>query len=328
MFVTRMKFAALACGLLAAGAVATAQQPGRNRPTPPARPPAAEADAAIEKEMKQLELDLLDGEVKLLREQVNAALKERVAYETSTTRVDPRAADEAQVAYKAAREVYLRRARELAIARRQLGKADEPPKADKKPTAAAPPAAGPKQAGDGPKGAGGARVGSIDMDAVVESVERSEGSRRTRQRLEAERQALAESLNRFKAQIGEITAQMDRSQPGSESRQARERRLADLKERYAREYEDLEKKVMRHEARDSAVAFKGIREAVAAIAEARGLDYVVTIDRAPEPDAGLNELNAAFKHPVLYANPRHDITEEVIRELNRRDQATNPKAPQ
>jgi hypothetical protein len=38
-------------------------------------------------------------------------------------------------------------------------------------------------------------------------------------------------------------------------------------------------------------------------------------------------VHAALNRSVLYANPRNDITEEVIRELNRRFDAAGDKAP-
>ena len=51
--------------------------------------------------------------------------------------------------------------------------------------------------------------------------------------------------------------------------------------------------------------------AIAAVAAEKGLDYVVRSDTAAETDRS-----------ILYANPRNDITADVIRELSRRSEAT------
>ena len=64
---------------------------------------------------------------------------------------------------------------------------------------------------------------------------------------------------------------------------------------------------------------------IADIARAKGFDYVIRADARPEPDASHNDVIAALKRSVLYANPHNDITEEVIRELNRRYEAARDK---
>ncbi len=142
MFMTRIKFALLAFGLIASGAVVAAQQAGRPAERRAPRtvsvratgPVAARSDgpaddaAADAQEISRLELDLLDAEVKLLRDQVNEALKLKVQYETSVSEVPPNAARDAGLAYERARLVYLEKARALASQRRRLGAAAEPPK--------------------------------------------------------------------------------------------------------------------------------------------------------------------------------------------------------
>ncbi len=247
MFRTRTRLLAIAGGLLALGAVATAQQAGRGRSARSTVPPPAlgshgaasvvnpaplVADPEIEKEIRQLELSLLDEEVKLLHDSVTASLKEILAYRTSTTTADPRAAKDAEVAYLKARETYLIRARDLAIARKALD-----------PAGASAKAADAKVSNPAPKGAGsggGVRIGSVDTDVIV----------------------------------------------------ARSRGMA----------------------RPGANLLDELRQAIGQVARRKGLDLVVR--SAGEPSL-----------PILYVDPRIDITEDVLRELDGRDPAARKASP-
>ncbi len=256
MFRTRMKLLAIAGGLLALGAVATAQQAGRGRSARSTVPPPAQvsrgaayvvnpapsvADPEIEKEIRQLELSLLDDEVKLLHDGVTASLKEILAYRTSTTTADPRASKDAEAAYLKARETYLSRARDLAIARKALDPAGASTKAaDAKAADAKASEPALKGAGSG----GGVRIGSVDTDVIV----------------------------------------------------ARSRGMA----------------------RPGANFLDELRQAIGQVARRKGLDLVV---RSMNRSAGEPSLQ------ILYVDPRIDITEDVLRELNGRDPAARKASP-
>ena len=78
--------------------------------------------------------------------------------------------------------------------------------------------------------------------------------------------------------------------------------------------------------RNRPACWKTSSEAIAAIAKAKGMDYVVKVSPDPQPDATPSDVDTAFSRSVLYANPRNDITEDVIRELNRRFEPGGDKA--
>jgi Skp family chaperone for outer membrane proteins len=261
MFVKRISCAALAGGLIVVGAVVAAQQSGRPPDPLPAtaRPGDADEDpAAVAREIAQLEVDLLDAEVKLVRAQVDEALKARVQYETSTSTADPKAWEEAEAAYRKARAVLLEKTRTLAIARRRVGKAEEAKAEPKAPKAAAT----------------GAAVGSIDINAVLE---RYAGTRRPARTSTPPRPG----------------AGLKQDAPGDRALMARAAHL----------------EVDRPAVQPSAALLKEIDAAIAAVVAAKGLDFVVRIDAPPGPEPS---------RMVVYANPRNDITAEVLRELNRR----------
>ena len=77
--------------------------------------------------------------------------------------------------------------------------------------------------------------------------------------------------------------------------------------------------------RNTTSLWKEIQETIAAIAKAKGLNYVVKIESRLKPDSGLMEVLAVAKGSIVYADPRKDLTEEVIRDLNQRFHAGGAK---
>ena len=61
-----------------------------------------------------------------------------------------------------------------------------------------------------------------------------------------------------------------------------------------------------------------IHEAVAGLAKDRGLTYVVKVSPGPRPDSLPTDVETALKSSVVYADPRNDLTEKVVRDLNQR----------
>jgi RNA polymerase sigma factor (sigma-70 family) len=126
MFVAKWKFALLAAGLLAAGAVAVAQRVGTENA-------AAAEDAAVARELRRLDLELLTEEVQQLRDQVGVAFRAKLRAEKRNQgkvgegpATQAEGVKEAQRAYEEARAAYLARARELRSERRRLAVAPAP----------------------------------------------------------------------------------------------------------------------------------------------------------------------------------------------------------
>jgi Skp family chaperone for outer membrane proteins len=344
MFVTRIKFVLLAFGLFVGGAVVAAQQTGRPhetrtprpvnvRSTGPvaARPDGSEDDAAADaKEMARLELDLLDAEVGQLRSLVNDALKTKVQYDTSVSEVPPNAVREAGLGYEKARAVYLDKARALASQRRRTGLAAEPPKGGSDASASGKAAPGAEGSHDHapPSSSGsqtaGAVIGSIDMDVVFKNYVKV---RRSQEAQKAALDAARKRLAKLQADVESSRARMQRLGPDSAEYRAAEDRLTALKGRAESEREAAQRDLARLQARESARLLEEIQQVIAAVAGDKGLDYVVKVEGKLPADADPNQVSSAWKGSVLYANPRNDITEEVVRELNLRFETADDKAP-
>src|SRR5262249_20108630 len=149
-----------------------------------------------------------------------------VEYETGVTRVDPKAFEDAAIAYEKSRMVYLERARELAKARRRTGKIEDPTKSESKAKGDA--ASGEDHAGDKKAtGAGthasGAAVGSIDLDAVLK---RYAKVRRSEEQLHAVSEDYKERLAKLASNSRAIMTEMKRFAPNSADYRGLEDQLA------------------------------------------------------------------------------------------------------
>jgi RNA polymerase sigma factor (sigma-70 family) len=358
MLMSKLKYAVLACSLLATGAFVVAQPAGR-APQPRAQPVKARAaripeaaskatddatrgEAAVAREVKRLELDLIAAEVEMLRVEVTNALEERerrgeiarqvVPSDENEESVRRRWAEQAEKAaehYQQLRAQYLTEARKLMTARQRLGldpnweqdrREESPSEAPSREQPGEPPAgkSGPHRSG--------AAIGSVDMDAVGK---RYENLQRLEEQLKRDRMAAEQSLAKSQAQIKKLTEQMKRLPPASSDYIALENQIAELKGRLGTEEEREQRESVRRETRMMSTLYQEIHEVIAKVAKAKGLDYVVRVSSGPGSNSDFNEVNDALGRSVIfYANPRNDITEEVIRELNRKFKAAEAKPAQ
>jgi RNA polymerase sigma factor (sigma-70 family) len=303
MFLAKIKFALLACGLIATGALVVAQQarmitpevtaqtasPGvpANRP---ARSLALDDDAAVARELSQLDLDLLTEEVHQLREQVEVTLRDKLRAE----RTSSPDAKNAQSAFELARASYLARARELRSTRRRPGNVTEPREPQQQHSAAA--------------------IGSIDMDAVWKRYEKTKMSTKE---YSAALSAQKDELMRVLSEAHQETQMLSKLVPGSEDYKRRENRVTELKALVEGRAQS-EAEVSLRQAHTTALLYNEIQESVANLAKAKGLTYVVKVSPRPRADSEPNDVSTAVNRSVVYADPRNDLTEEVIRDLNRR----------
>ncbi len=341
MFLTRIKLVLVACGLIAGGAVVAAQQAGQPPDAAAPRPAIARVaamvapqsdepeddDPALAQEMADIELTLMQDEVSQLREQVNTALKARIQLEMRSSRgapINQENVSAAREAYALAREAYVEKARELASRRHRLNKAAEAAREDHKTPGDA---TSDTDLGKDREAAGSgtqapAAIGSIDIDAVFKRFAKFD---RLDKQLRAEIKVEQERLTKLRADTEELASRMQRLAPGSQAYLDAEEKLATVRKRYGRDAEELEQEFTRRKARQSAALLGEFREVTASVARAKGFDYVVESEARLAPDADEMQVVAAWKRSVLYANPRNDITEEVIRELNRRYEAAGAK---
>jgi RNA polymerase sigma factor (sigma-70 family) len=149
IFLAKLKLAVLAAAMIATGTAVVAQQSGRARDADAAplqgrgtessttnsdaRDAEAAIDAAVARELRRLDLDLLDEEVRQLRDDVAAALRDALRAEQRNSgrggagpAKDVTGASDAQRAFQATRALYLAKARELLSKQRPFAGAKPP----------------------------------------------------------------------------------------------------------------------------------------------------------------------------------------------------------
>ena len=126
------------------------------------------------------------------------------------------------------------------------------------------------------------------------------------------------AIDRLAEEILKQAELRDKLVPGSGDYTAADKTLALLKYQNIAEREALESEAARREAESVSELYKDIQQAVAAAARARGLDYVVRVAPGPKPTSNAGQLSAELNRAVIYADPKFDLTEDVVRDLNRR----------
>ena len=164
-----------------------------------------------------------------------------------------------------------------------------------------------------------AAVGSVDMAAIFK---RSEKAQRAQERYSSYIKAEQERLADLVAQFKKLAAPLEQLASGSPDFVALEGRITVLKNQYQTERDALAREADRRQARTTAAFYQEVQDVITSVAKSRGMSFVVKVSPGPQPDSEPNEVQTALDHSVVYADPRNDLTEEVIRELNGRFKAT------
>jgi RNA polymerase sigma factor (sigma-70 family) len=329
-FVANMKLAALACGLIAASAVVVAQQAGTT--VPDGKIPAGlvgesenrgassstlgDDDAAVARELGRLDIDLLAEEVIQLRTAFEAAVRNKLLADKK----DPGLTGKAQKSFESVRAEYLAKARDLRAAQRRLGNAPERrelgrdlspglSKPSDQPVVRDVPANKP---GSHPAAAA---IGSIDMDAVFQRYEKVKLSSKE---YNDELLARKNELMRIMTEAQEEARMLPKLVPGSADYKKHEDRITELKARHEAGREQSEHEFAQRQARMTANLLQEIQEVVADLAKAKGLNYVVKVSPGRQQNPAPSDVMTAVNRSVVYADPRNDVTEEVVGELNRK----------
>ena len=357
MFVHKMKLAVLACGLIATGTLVVAQQEARKSEAA-VRPLTAKAGASripkaisdtqtskspidtdrdvgafetdldghlaeIEANLLEEEVEALSGELTQSRDRVGVAFTNRF-HSMAKANLNPSnphdEVDEDQKEYEEVRASYVARARELVTARHRLeelgrmrGKPASQVKAGLTPPSEA--RKGEKKSALSAPNPPASAIGSINMDVVLKrSVKFQRESRRLSGDLNHER----ERLKNLEGEVKELFEQMRRRDARTPASDADEQKIANLKSQIEAGREIAQREFTRREAQMMAGLLQEIQQTIAALAKSRGINYVVKVSAEPTSDSDPNDVMTSWGRSVLYADPRNDLTEEVISELNRK----------
>ncbi len=160
------------------------------------------------------------------------------------------------------------------------------------------------------------------MDAIFNRYEKAQQvSEQHRASMNAEKERLTKLMDPIK----ELISQHQKAAPGSSVFTSLESQIAEMKQQHETRREAAEREYAQLEARNAAALYEEIQQTTANLAKAKGINYVVKVSPGPNPNSDPNAVMNALRFSVVYSDPRNDLTEEVIRELNHKFKAVGGK---
>jgi outer membrane protein len=162
-------------------------------------------------------------------------------------------------------------------------------------------------------------IGTIDMDAVFKNYDKVKVSSEEFKAAALARKADLQKIQQEAQQEGEILAKLT---PGTEDFKKHENKVTELKARFEAGREQAERDFAGREAEAMATLYKEVQAMVARVAQWRKMTYVVKVSNQPIAGSNPNSVMAAMANTMVYADPRNDITNDVVYNLNRMYKAT------
>jgi Skp family chaperone for outer membrane proteins len=156
-------------------------------------------------------------------------------------------------------------------------------------------------------------IGTVDLDAVFKNYEKVKvSSEEFRAAAMSKKEELIKIQNEAQ-QVGEMLAKLT---PGTDDFKKHENRVTQLKAQYEAGRESAEREFASREAEAMATLYKEIQTMVGRVAKWRKMTYIVKVSNQPISGANPNSVMAAMANTMVYADPRNDITKDVVHNLN------------
>jgi outer membrane protein len=167
-------------------------------------------------------------------------------------------------------------------------------------------------------------IGTIDMDRVFKEYEKVKSSS---EEFKAAAQARKADLVKIQGEAQAEAEILAKLTPGTDDFRKHETRVTELKARFEAGREQAERDFASREAEAMATLYKEIQAMVARVAQWRKMTYVVKVSNQPISGSNPNSVMAAMANTMVYADPRNDVTNDVVFNLNRMYKATGGTAP-
>ena len=163
-------------------------------------------------------------------------------------------------------------------------------------------------------------IGSIDMDAVFKGYEKVDFIRK---QIEAEANLKKGELGKIMSQAQQIAKEMESLQPGSPDFKERDSKLTKMRVELDGSREQAQREFASREAEALGTIHKEIQAMVEAVAKYNHMTYVVRISSEPITSGDPNSVLAAMSRSVVYSDPSTDVTQVVVRMLNKKYKETS-----
>jgi Skp family chaperone for outer membrane proteins len=156
-------------------------------------------------------------------------------------------------------------------------------------------------------------IGTVDLDAVFKGYDKVKADS---EEFKSAAQVKKGELMKLQAEAQQEQEMLAKMAPGSPDAKKHEERITALKAQHQAGMESAEREFALKEAQALATLYQEIQVMVSRIAQHRGMTYVVKVSNEPITGANPNSVMAAMSKTVVYADPRNDVTNDVIHNLN------------
>jgi outer membrane protein len=169
-----------------------------------------------------------------------------------------------------------------------------------------------------------ATIGCVDMAAVFKEYDKVKvNSEEFRGAVMAKKG----ELTRVQAEAEQEAQKLAKMTPGSLDFKKIEDHITQLKAQFEAMREQCEREFTLKEAEMLATLYKEIQSMVSRVAQFKGFAYIVRVSNDPITGSNPNSAMMAIERTIVYADPRNDITKEVVYHLNREYKAAGGPAP-
>jgi len=176
----------------------------------------------------------------------------------------------------------------------------------------------------GPKAPVPPIIGTVDLDVIFKNYKKVEASNKEFHGAMMLRRAELQKIDSEARQEAEV---MKTLAPGTDDYRKRENHLTELKAKMDAGREQAEREFSLRQAETMGTLYKEVQAMVARVAKWRGMTYVVKVTSRPITGSDPNSVMAAISETMVYADPRNDITNDVVHYLNHFYQATASPTP-
>ena len=114
----------------------------------------------------------------------------------------------------------------------------------------------------------------------------------------------------------QVAEQMQKFQPGSKDYRDHENKITEIRAKMEAGKEQAEREITLRQAETMATLYKEVQAYAQWVAKQRKMTHVMTVSNTPPSGSDPNSVLAAVNRPVVYADPRNDITNDVVFYLN------------
>ncbi len=167
-------------------------------------------------------------------------------------------------------------------------------------------------------------IGTIDFQAAIKGYDKYKAQV---EEYKAAAMAKHAELAKLQTEGQEEAQKLTKLTQGSVDAKKIEDRLTELKAKLEAGREQAQREFAMKESEMMATLLKEVQDMVKAVAQWRGMNYVLQISNEPVSGSNPNSVVEAISRGVVVYEPRNDLTRDVIHNLNTRYQAAGGVVP-